>query len=103
MSIQLQKQIKNNSEDLIKYVNDLYVWEDEKDKKPKKNKKLKTKKIKKKARNKGIDVIPEVVEEKKQNINLMRDKTTIKDYYDAWDKLDVVFLNIYSRIIFLGR
>jgi len=46
-------------------VNDLYVWEDEKDKKPKKNKKLKTKKIKKKARNKGIDVIPEVVEEKK--------------------------------------
>jgi len=33
----------------------------------------------------------------------MRDKTTIKDYYDAWDKLDVVFLNIYSRIIFLGR
>ena len=96
MSIQLQKQIKNNSEDLVKYVNDLFEWEDDKDTKPQAKKKQKAKKkIKRKVRNQDLkeelEEIKEVAEEEqKKNVNLIRDKTTIKDYYDAWDKLDIV-------------
>jgi len=52
MSIQLQRQIKNNSEDLVKYVNDLYAWECEKSQGQKKEKKEGKKKstVKKKSR-----------------------------------------------------
>ena len=41
MSIQIQKQIKDNASDIKSYINDLYNWEDEvnKSNKPKKEKK----------------------------------------------------------------
>ncbi|KRX09003.1 hypothetical protein PPERSA_01890 [Pseudocohnilembus persalinus] len=92
----IQKQIRENAEDLRNYVEDLYEWEEAVEKKPKIQNK-KNSEIKAPVRGEA-EINIENQEEKqtqKENItkiknkNLVRDANTVQDYYKAWDKFNV--------------
>lgn len=82
MSIQFQRQIRQNMTEIKDYLKDLYDWEEKIDTKKKKQKPKYDYPIRK------LEIQDE--NECAENIQKFRkNKTTIGNYYNAWDKLDV--------------
>jgi hypothetical protein len=95
--IEIQKNIRENSENINQYFKDLYSWEKEIVKKDNQlrgietqvpvvtnevtNQKKRKEKKKKKKNESETDKTSEI---------LKRDKASIKDYYDRWDKFNIV-------------
>jgi len=95
--IEIQKNIRENSENINQYFKDLYSWEKEIVKKDNQlrgietqvpvvtnevtNEKKRKEKKKKKKNESETDKTSEI---------LKRDKASIKDYYDRWDKFNIV-------------
>lgn len=84
-SLQIQRQIIENSKSVSEYFKDLTEWEKEINKKDQIIKTHNHRNIKEN------DTKPETVLSKNENSNvkLKRDKNSIKDYYDTWDKVNV--------------
>ena len=81
MSIDLQFQIRQNGMDIRNYIQDLHNWEGES--KPQTKKQIKEDiefPIRGKVEN----------DENENKQNFLRDKSNMKDYYNAWDNVDVV-------------
>lgn len=85
MSISFQHKLRQNAHEMQDYLKDLYTWEDT---------------IKKTTNDPSKIKIPEthkpenLIQKKTANIlkntNLKRDENTIANYYNSWDKFDVV-------------
>ena len=83
MSIQFQRQIRNNVTEIKDYLKDLYNWEEKIE-----NKKPKQKKAEFDYPIRQLEINNE--NENAENIQKFRkNKTTITNYYNAWDNLDV--------------
>lgn len=115
MSLNIQRQIRQNANDIRTYIDDLYKWEEKIEADPKNTKNQNSRKNKKidksnipirgqahiqETENTPNDVAEPSTDQNTGNNtdpnskkNLIRDATTVKDYYQAWDKVDVVSPN----------
>jgi hypothetical protein len=95
--IEIQKNIRENSENINQYFKDLYSWEKDIVKKDNQLRGIETqtpvvtkevanekKKKEKKKKNKNEG------ETDKTSERMKRDKASIKDFYDRWDKFNIV-------------
>ncbi len=81
MSIEFQKDIRQNAQELNNYVKDLHSWNDVI------NKKTKVRK------SEDIEYPIRKLKNSKEKIDIgkfRKNKTTIDEYYNAWENLDVV-------------
>jgi len=101
MSFKVQNQIRQNAADIRNYLDDLYSWEEEVNKNGKKPSKPTTQS---KQNKENFPIRGQTVEEEEEvpksnseenkngnaadrNQNLIRDQSSIPDYYREWDKL----------------
>ena len=99
MSIEMQHQIRRNGMDIRNFIQDLNNWKiDSLEESSTENRK----KIKKQNEINEFPVRGKVVEIKDthqaEETNLLRDKTDMNEYYQGWDKFDVVrfFYNYFE-------
>ena len=86
--IEIQKNIRENSQNIQEYFKDLYNWE--KDIVVKDNK---LRGIESQATSSVVNEIPKVIKKEDKITSedkLKRDKASIKDFYDRWDKFKIV-------------